>query len=59
MHKVYTQPQVEVFQFASENVIAGSQIKIGFDDGEGSDQLSHKKRNMWGNEENEEQGGVW
>lgn len=57
MQKVYTQPQVEVFQFASENVIAGSPIR--FDDTAGDEQLSHKKRNMWGNEENEEQGGVW
>ena len=57
MQKVYTQPQVEVFQFASENVIAISSIR--FEEGEGDQQLSHKKRNMWGNEENEEQGGVW
>lgn len=57
MQKVYTQPQVEVFQFASENVIAIS--KISFEEGDGDEQLSHKKRNMWGNEENEEQGGVW
>lgn len=56
MQKVYTQPQVEVFQFASENVIA---VSIGIDRNAGGEQLSHKKRNMWGNEENEEQGGVW
>ena len=58
MKKTYIQPQVEAVNLTTEGMIAVS--RIGFVDGEGTEQLTNKKQpGIWGEEEQEEKGGIW
>ena len=57
MKKTYIQPQVEAVNLTTEGMIA---VSIGFVDGEGDQQLTNKKQpGIWGEEEQEEKGGIW
>ena len=57
MKKTYIQPQVEAVNLTTEGMIA---VSLGFVDGEGDQQLTNKKQpSIWGEEEQEEKGGIW
>lgn len=58
MKKIYISPICNCYEFEQESIIAAS-VKFGTEKGDAEDALTHKKRGMWGEENEEQKNEFW